>query len=148
MSHALRRLTTDQYRDWLLHHGVGAPEVQNVLSGFDPLKPLTEEVFEPGERLFQYMRGSSFWDRSVGSGSWFALAGASPTGLSILEGPAGRLLHRFVVVAVFQAIEGTARALPPNHFTGIGGGQGGASQVFVPRMYQGCIRAVGPQERW
>jgi hypothetical protein len=148
MSYAVRRVTADQYLDWLLDHNVDASDAQQVLSGFKLNQPLIEEAFEVGDRLFQYIRGISFWDQSATSGSWFTRAGASPASLSILEGPAGRRLHRFTVVSSFRAVEGTVKRLPPNEFIGIGGGHGGASQVFVPRAFRGCIRAVGAQERW
>jgi len=147
MSHALRRLTPDQYRDWLARHGIAATRIEEVLSGYDPAKPLIEEFFEPGDQLFQYIRGSQSGNPSPAAGSWFARAGATPASLAILEGGAGRRLHRFQVVARFTCVEGTAAKLERNVMKDFGG-EGGASQVFVPRMYRGCIRAMGAQDRW
>ena len=147
MSHALRRLSSGQYRDWLARHGITADQVEKVLAGFDLAKPLVEEFFDPGDQLFQYVRGSEFKDLNPAAGGWFARAGATPASLAILEGAAGRRLHRFKVVAGFTCIEGTAGKFRRNVMLDIGG-EGGASQVFVPAMYRGCIRAVGAQERW
>ncbi len=147
MSHALRRLTPDQYRDWLARHGIAAARVEEVISGYDLAQPLIEEFFEPGDRLFQYIRGSEFKDPNPAAGSWFARAGATPAGLAILEGAAGRRLHRFQVVARFSCIEGSAAKLERNVMKDFGG-EGGASQIFVPPMYRGCIRVVGAQDRW
>jgi hypothetical protein len=147
MSYALRRLTVEQFGDWLATHGVNPDAAKQVVSGFDLNKPLIEEFFEIGDRLFQYIRGSSAGVLAPLRGNWFARAGASLDQLAILEGVAGRRLHRFSVIASFSSVEGTAAKFGRNVLKDLGGA-GGASQIFVPHMYCGRVRAVGGQERW
>lgn len=124
-----------------------ASEVVKVLSGFDSSKPMYKHDFWPGDTLYQYIRLASVANPVPTRGSWFGIAGITTRGVAIFAGVAGRTLHRFEVAHPFSALEGTAARLPIDWQNEIGG-PGGASQVFVPRMYSGHIRSLGPAEGW
>ena len=94
----------------------------------------------PVERPIEFPRSTP--------GSWFGRAGVTQDSVAIFGGLAGRQPFKFRVIHPFSAIEGITKAMKRDWEHEIGGGQGGGSQVFVPRMYQGHIRATGAHEGW
>lgn len=130
----------------LQSQGVHAPEIEKIFTGFDVGKPLYEHDFWPDDTLWQLVRMPSASLPSPATGNWFGLVGVTSSGVAINDGLAGRRLVRFRVVAHFKALEGTAKTLPADIGTGIGG-LGGATQVYVPRALLGRLVATGGADR-
>ena len=144
----MRMLDRTSAERFLSEQGVQpASEVKNVLSGFDFSKAIYEHDFWPGDVVYQFVRLPSATDPAPSSGSWFGLAGLTPSGVAINEGLAGRRLARFKVLAPFKALEGTAVKFKINISSGIGG-RGGATQIFIPRGLVGHLQSLGVAERW
>ena len=141
----LTRLTAG---DLLLTQGVHpVAEVEKVLSGFDFSRPVYEHDFWPDDVLFQLVRLPSALDPLPSSGNWFGLAGITASGVAVNEGLAGRRLASFKVVSPFKALEGTAARFKVNLGSAIGG-EGGATQIFIPTRLLGHLHSLGPAERW
>jgi len=142
----MRSMNATDAAAFLASQGVQpASEVKKILSGFDFSKSAYEHHFWPGDTLYQFVRHISVGNPVAARGSWFGLSGVTMRGVAIFGGLAGRTSHKFEVVHPFSALEGTAARLPADWDNEIGG-PGGATQVFVPRMYAGHIRSLGPSE--
>ena len=144
----MRLLTPEAARAFLLGQGL-APgrEVDDVLSGFDFMRPAYEHHFFPGDELYQLIRLPSVGLPSPQRGNWYALAGLTHRNVAVSSGLAGRRTQKFEVVMPFLALEGTAKTLPIDWRLEIGG-PGGGTQIYVPRQFGGRIRAVGPVDDW
>jgi hypothetical protein len=110
-------------------------QVERVLDGIDPTKPVYLETLWPGEKVVQFRDRPSVSHPSgdVG-GQWFALpsVGAATMGsLGIGSGLAGRVRHVLTVVRAVEVLESTAAAMR-GHPTERYVGPGGATQIFVP----------------
>ena len=144
----MRLLDRESAKMLLLSQGVAlAEDIAKVLNGFDFAKPVYEHHFFPGDILYQLIRLPSFDLPSPDRGRWFGLAGITTQKVAVNDSLSGRRAHQFEVIMHFTALEGSAKALPVNLKTGIGG-PGGGTQIYVPRLLAGRIRAVGPVERW
>lgn len=148
---------------WLATRGVS--NASEILEGFGFSKNRTPTVFEveleAGDELLQWI-GNPSAELGIARGRWYALKGATMDRLGIFSGGAGRSLHRFEVTAPCRALEGDAaelgsRATPDGPRVKISrtgdatngwkfglGGSGGATQIFVPRIYDGHIASLGP----
>jgi hypothetical protein len=133
---------------FLSHQGVmAASQLDDILSGFDLDKPMYQMDFWPEDVLYQFIRKPSLHEPSPAIGNWFGLAGITEAAVAINSGLAGRHLARFKVIAPFSALEGTAVKFKVNLGTAIGG-QGGGTQIFIPRALLGCLEALGPAQTW
>lgn len=121
--------------------------IEQILDGFDFSKPAYAHDFWPGDVLYQLMRLPSAAQPFMATGNWFGLAGITTSGVAINDGLSGRQAVRFEVIAPFTALEGTARALPADLGTAIGG-RGGATQIYIPKALLGHLQALGHVERW
>lgn len=140
----MKWLNQTEVKNYLMKNGLAQRSlVVDVLSGFDLSQPIYEQLLEEGDEIFQFIRRSSAGDMSPRVGSWFALPGATTQSVAIIDGGAGRRLHRFRVVRAFLALEGAARNFPLNWKLGIGG-KGGGTQLYVPPRYLGHLDAVAP----
>ena len=128
-------------RAYLDRNGVSATD--EVLAGFDLSKPICVNPLEPGDRLLQFIRNPSHFGQSQ-AGNWFSLVSASMPGVSIFGGLAGRTPHLFVVSHPLRVLEGTARKIAVNWRLAIGGGVGGATQIYVPSGLLGHLKPLGP----
>lgn len=106
-------------------------KIGQILGGFDFKKPVYEQVLEPSEILYQFVRKPSAFNTCPDSGEWFCLSGATMDGLAIIGGGSGRQLKKFAVIRRIIAMEGTASAQTVNWYWG-GGGSGGHTQIFIP----------------
>jgi len=140
-------LTPDGLRAFLRAEKVASAQIEDIVGAFDFREPVYQTVIEGGQELFQYLRNPSFDAPSPRLGSWFCLRGASRAGLAIIDGGAGRRLHRHVVDLAVTAVEGTAVAKTVN-WVWDGGGPGGSTQIYVPPRQLGRIGATGPHEPW
>lgn len=104
--------------------------VANILSGFDFSRPVYEQIVEPGDRIFQFVRLPRAGQPFMETKNWFCLSGATMDGLAIFGGLSGRVLKEFTVARPIIALEGTAAALARD-WGWDGGGRGGATQMFV-----------------
>src|SRR5262245_12220332 len=156
MAQVIRSLDKAGIVAWLAAHGVNAAD--EILEGFGfgaGRQPRVFEVeLEEGEPLYQWM-GNASAGAGISRGRWYALKGASMDGLGIFSAAAGRSLHQFRVAHPCRALEGDAAGIG----TRIGsegprvkswqygvGGSGGATQIFIPRLYDGHIASLGPAE--
>jgi len=134
--------------DLLRSQGVGPnADVEKVLNGFDFSRPVYEHDFWPGDVLYQLIRLPSATLPLPATGNWFGLAGITTRGVAINDGLSGRQAVKFEVVAPFRALEGSAKTLPVNLGTAIGG-PGGATQIFLPRTLLGHLQSKGAVDRW
>jgi hypothetical protein len=115
-------------------------EIKNILSGFDFNQPAYEHQFWPDETLYQLIRQPSAREPNPATGNWFGLTGITAPGVAINSGLSGRRVAIFKTVAAFKALEGTAAALRVNLASAIGG-QGGMTQVFIPRSLFWCLHS-------
>ena len=143
----MRILNRQTATDLLRSQGVGAVDIEKVLSGFDFSKPVYEHEFWPGDVLYQLIRLPSLMQPSMSTGNWFGMAGITTENVAINYGLSGRQTTKFEVTAHFSALEGSAAELPVNIGTGIGG-RGGGTQVFLPRKFLGRLQALGRVDPW
>ena len=143
----MSQLSQDDMRAYLRANGVPMKAVETVISGFDFSKPVYTQSLEPGQELYQFMRNPSYNDSSVRAGNWFCLRGATTNGLAIFGGGAGRRLHAYAVSLSLTAIEGTACSQSRN-WSWAGGGEGGATQIYIPPALAGRLNALGPHDDW
>ena len=138
----------DAIHAYLRANGVAHPAlVHDVLSGFDSQKPIYETPLDFETELYQYMRRPATGRPDLRVGNWFCITGASRRGLGIIDGLAGRELHRFRVVSPFVALEGTASKIARNWQFEIGG-RGGSTQIYVPPRFIGHIQSLGTAAPW
>jgi hypothetical protein len=142
-------LSVDEVRAWLRDNGVpSTTKIDEVIGGFDFSRAVYLQDFEPGQRLYQYVRRSSFGDVSPMAGNWFCLKGATTSGLAIIDGLSGRRLHKFRVARAFRALEGTAKE-QDIQWAWSDGGPGGLTQIYVPSpLCRSSMVATGGEERW
>lgn len=126
---------------YLARNGVSA--MDEVLAGFDLAKPVYVNPLEPGDRLLQFIRNPSHFGQSQ-AGNWFSLWSGSMPGVSIFGGLAGRTPHLYRVAHPLRVLEGTAKKLAVNWRLAIGGGNGGATQIYVPPALLGHLEPLGP----
>ena len=144
----MRAITRSDADAYLRRYGVSDPKkIQEVIRGFDLNKPMYEQFLSIGERLYQYIRNPSRFDAGPSSGNWFALVGATTSGLAIIDGISGRRLHKFEVIAPLYALEGVAARMSID-WLWAGGGEGGGTQIYVPPNLLGHLQPVGAQDRW
>jgi putative RNase toxin 46 of polymorphic toxin system len=144
----MRILNRNTAGDLLRSQGIATKvDVEKVLNGFDFSKPVYEHEFWPGDVLYQLIRLPSATLPVPATGNWFGLAGITTGGVAINDGLSGRQAVKFEVVASFRALEGSAKALPVDLGSAIGG-TGGATQIFLPRTLLGHLQSVGPVARW
>jgi len=145
----MRTICADEARTWLRNNGVSlAAKIEEIIGSFDFSKAVYLQQFEPGQVLYQFIRRSSAQDSSPMAGNWFCLKGARASGLAIIDGLSGRGLHAFRVARAFTALEGTAKKQPVQ-WSWSGGGQGGATQVYVPvTLVRACMIPQGAHEAW
>jgi hypothetical protein len=144
----MRWIREDEIRSYLRANGLASGKaISDVLDGFDLDQIIQYRLLEEPDRLFQYIRKPSFKDLSPHSGRFFCLAGATQSRLAIVGGLAGRRLHRFEVLAPLTVIEGTAKRQDDNLDIGIGG-EGGATQIYVPPNLLGHLAAVASVDHW
>ena len=139
----MRLLDLATARQYLTANGIPAAQQNDILGGFDFAKPVYEQVVQPGQVLFQFIRNPTYLGASQ-AGNWFALSGATQAGVGIFGGGSGRHLHKFEVAFPFACLEGTAAALARN-WSWAGGGRGGDTQLYVPPRFIGHLRSLGPQ---
>jgi hypothetical protein len=134
--------------DFLRTQGVsGESDLERILGGFDFDRPVYEQSFWQGDFLYQLIRMPSASLPSPNVGNWFGIAGMTTHGVAINDGVSGRRAVQFEVVSPFTALEGSARPLPVDVFSAIGGA-GGGTQVFVPTKLLGRLQSVGAVDRW
>jgi len=121
--------------------------LEEILKGFDFDKPAYEQDFWPGDVLYQLIRMPSAKYPVIVPGNWFGIAGITTQNVAINDGLSGRNLVRYEVLAPFKALEGTAKELPVDIGTGVGGA-GGGTQIFLPSILLGHLRSLGPAPRW
>ena len=144
----MKCLTPDQLRAYLRSNGVSSPDaVQKIILGFDFNKPVYEQPLDHDGVLFQFIRNPSANESTPAAGNWFCLSGATTGSLAIIDGGAGRRLHKYRVVLSLTAIEGSASRQNINWIWS-GGGPGGGTQIYIPPPLIGRLRAVAPHERW
>jgi hypothetical protein len=140
--------TEDAIHAYLQANGVTHPAlVHDVLSGFDPKKPIYETLLDFDDELYQYIRKPATGRPDLRVGNWFCIGGATRGGLAIIDGLAGRELHRFRVVSSFSGLEGTASKISRNWRAEIGG-RGGSTQIYVPPRFMGHIQSAGTAAQW
>jgi hypothetical protein len=142
----MRVLTRATAAELILAQGVSPVRVEEALSGFDFAKPVYEQDFWPEDVLFQLVRLPSVRDPVPASGNWYGLAGITARGVAVNDGLAGRRLNAYKVVSPFKALEGTAVKFKVDRGSGIGG-DGGATQVFIPSALLGHLQSLGPADR-
>jgi len=119
---------------YLRKHGVTDAKVfEKVASGFELLKPVYEQLIEPRDRLFQFIRNPQFTYPAMRTGEWFCLAGASMDAVGIFSGLSGRSLAEFTVSIPVMALEGTAGPMARDWGWALGG-TGGATQIYLPQQ--------------
>lgn len=138
----MRMLDRSSAKSWLVQQGVPLSRIAGVMAGFNLEKPLYLHDFWPGDVLLQYVRNPSAADLDVGAGNWFALRGATMSGLAIHGDLAGRRSTSFKVVAPFATLEGTVGAFDKGKIPGVGG-VGGQTQVFVPQSLRARLVSAG-----
>ena len=144
----MRILNKEAAAELLRSQGITSrAELEMIVDAYDFDKPVYEHDFWPGDVLYQLRRLQSFHAPLSPTGNWFGLAGVTSHGVAINDGLSGREAIEFEVIAHFRALEGTARALPQNLGTGIGG-PGGQTQVFLPRPLLFRLEAKGGVNRW
>ena len=144
----MRVLNRDTASAWLRSQGItDQAKVAEILGGFDFSRPIYENDFWPGDVLYQLVRLPSAVKPDMLPGNWFGLAGLTTKGVAINDGGSGRQAMKYEVVAYFKALEGTAKTLPVNVGSAIGG-PGGMTQVFMPRALLGHLQCLGHVDRW
>ena len=129
--------------DFLIRNGITDQEkIKTVTTGFDLTKAVYPRLFEPGDRLFQYLRNEEVARPFPQTGDWFCLGGAKMDSLAIFGGGAGRRLQEFTVNVPVIGLEGTAAPMRRD-WTWAGGGAGGATQIFFPRHALLALIGVG-----
>ena len=142
----MKRIYEEGARGYLRRHGVLDPgKITEIVGGFDFGRAVYEQLLAPGDELFQFIRKPSVATPSSFAGNWFALVGATTSGLTITDGVGGRRLHKFRVVAGLVALEGTAARKGVN-WDWAGGGVGGATQIYIPPSLIGHLQAIGAHE--
>lgn len=117
-------------------------EIEEIISGFDLSKPVYEQEIWTNDRLYQYVRNPNSSFNEIGVGRWFSLKGAKMSSLAIFSGGSGRSLIEYKVNFTIVALEGTAKKMGLN-WSWSGGGQGGATQIFIPKKMFYAIEALG-----
>src|SRR5262245_21985595 len=111
--------------EFLKRNGVTNPQkVAEITSGFDLDKPVYEHAFQPGDRIFQFVRNEEVGRPLTQTGNWFCLPGATMESLAIFGGGAGRRLQEFMVILPVWGLEGIAAPMARN-WAWAGGGRGG-----------------------
>jgi hypothetical protein len=128
-------LTLSEAREWLASHGLGTREIEKVIAGIDPTRPVYLETLWAGDTVVQFrdLPSASFPLGDLG-GQWFALPAIEDTSmgkLGIGPGLAGRSRHVLRVLRQVEVLESTARAMS-GHPTERYVGPGGATQMFLP----------------
>jgi hypothetical protein len=142
----MRTLTRRTAAELLRKQGVTSEaEVKKVLSGFDFGKPIYEHDFWPEDILYQFIRRPSAVDPLPNTGNWFGLSGITTSQVAINEGLAGRSLVAFKVTTPFSALEGTAAHFKVDLGKAIGG-EGGGTQIFVPKSLIFYLSAWRPRD--
>ncbi|MEO8769633.1 MAG: hypothetical protein ABI402_06100 [Ferruginibacter sp.] len=117
--------------------------MKEIYDAFDPGKRIYEQHIFPNDRLFQFMRNSSQGNSSVQTGNWFCLAGGNMNGVAIFSGGSGRQLIEFKANHPLIVLEGTANKMDINWKLAIGNGQGGMTQIYIPRNLLFSLEAIG-----
>jgi hypothetical protein len=144
----MKWLNKPEVEAYLRSHGIASPKkVAEILDAFDFDKPIYEQSLEEGAELFQFIRLPSAGDASPMLGNWFSIPGVTTDAVAIIDGGAGRRLHKFHVLKPFSAIEGVA-ARQKRNWGWSGGGRGGGTQIYVPPAFIGCLAAVSPADKW
>ncbi len=128
---------------FLAKSGIRDPkQIGEIVGGFDLNQPVYEQMINPGDRIFQFIRNPESGKPTINTGNWFCIPGASMDQLAIISGGAGRSLVEFTVTRSVNSLEGTASPQPRN-WSWSGGGRGGATQIYLPRTALMALEGKG-----
>ena len=130
-------------RTYLSSRGYSSDKIKEILTGFDLEKATYEQRLDQRTIIYQFVRRSSQSNIMPKLGNWFCLPGASQSRLAIIGGGEGRQIAKIRVEVPLLALEGTASPQSIN-WDWSGGGEGGATQIFIPDQYlMSNIRVLG-----
>jgi len=136
-------------RAHLEQQGFPGSAAAQYAASFDWTKPVYSARLEPGDRIVQLVRnpwageveGRAF-DSAFAVGNFFALRGASSSGLAIGSGLSGRRRVAFEVLREILVVEGTAGPFATPFPAASIGGPGGATQIVVSNAQKFSLRAL------
>lgn len=119
-------MSREEIATWLRenHQIYDESKLEDMLSSFDPNKPVKLIELQPGQEVIQYVRENGR------IGTFFAYPGATAESLAISS--EGRVLTRFSVTKSTEVLEGTAAEFPVGKYPGVGG-PGGGIQLIPPK---------------